>query len=133
MTNPNYLFNESKVAQIEANYYLPASTVYGTSLASIYAFIGQEDPWPITSGSEVPGQPQGTEQYRKQIFRNMIAMKNVSINNVSPVIQRIDWTANTVYSSYTDNAVIYGTNFYVRNKYDQVFKCPWNNNGSVST
>ena len=133
MTNPNYLFNDSKVSQIEANYYLPASTVYGTSLASIYAFIGQEDPWPITGGSEVPSQPNGTEQYKKQIFRNMIAMKNVSINNVSPVIQRIDWTANTVYNSYTDNAEIYGTNFYVRNKYDQVFKCLWNNNGGLST
>jgi hypothetical protein len=146
MSNPNLILNNSKVSQIEANYFLPVSQVYGNQLTSVYAFMGQEDPWPVVNGSEVPSTPVDTEQYKKKIFKNMIAVKQVGINNISPVIQRIDWTANTVYVAYSDVMPMAGKNeaeggeaedinvynFYVRNKYDQVFKCLWNNNGGPS-
>lgn len=145
MSNPNLLLNNSKVSQIEANYFLPVAQVYGNQVASIYAFMGQEDPWPTANNVEVPSTPVDTEQYRKKIFKNMIAVKKVGINNISPVIQRVDWTANTVYAAYSDTSPIFAKNvvngsedtnvynFYVKNKYDQVFKCLWNNNGGAST
>jgi hypothetical protein len=145
MSNQNLLLNNSKVSQIEANYYLPVAQVYTIPIASIYAFMGQEDPWPVVNGSEVPSLPADTEQYKKKIFKNMIAVKQIGINNISPVIQRIDWAANTVYAAYSDTTPIFAKNvvngsedtnvynFYVKNKYDQVFKCLWNNNGGAST
>ena len=132
MSNPNLLLNNSKVSQIEANYFLPVAQVYGNQIASIYAFMGQEDPWPTANNVEIPSTPVDTEQYRKKIFKNMIAAKKVGINNISPVLQRIDWSANTVYTAYNDTQNLIGTNFYIRNRYDQVFKCLWNNNGGPS-
>jgi hypothetical protein len=133
MSNPNLILNNSKISQIEADYFLPVAQVYGNPITSLYAFIGQEDPWPVVNGTEMPGTPADTEQYRKKIFKNMIAAKNIGINNISPVLTRIDWTANTVYTAYSDTQNMSGTNFYVRNRYDQVFKCLWNNNGGTST
>ena len=52
------------------------------------------------------------------------------------MIQRIDWVINTVYDYYEDDVDMFSLDgnkrlirsFYVRNKYDQVFKCLWNNN-----
>ena len=133
MSNPNLILNNSKVSQIEANYFLPVAEIYGNKITAVYAFIGQEDPWPIVNGSEVPGTPVDTEQYKKKVFKNMIAVKKIGINSISPVIQRIDWSANTVYTSYDDTINLSGTNFYVKNKYDQVFKCLCNNMGGPST
>ena len=90
MSNPNLILNNSKISQIEADYFLPVAQVYGNPITSLYAFIGQEDPWPVVNGTEMPGTPVDTEQYRKKIFKNMIAAKNIGINNISPVLQRID-------------------------------------------
>ena len=59
MTNPNLLLNNSKVSQIEANYYLPVAQVYGNPLSTIYAFIGQEDPWPTANNVEIPANQIG--------------------------------------------------------------------------
>jgi hypothetical protein len=60
---------------------------------------------------------------------------------MSPVIQRINWSANTVYVAYSDYIDLFEkdqngfliNNFYVKNRYDQVFKCLSNNNGALST
>ena len=48
-----------------------------------------------------------------------------------PVIERIDWTANTIYSQYSSETNMFlldsehklQKKFYVKNSYDQVFKC----------
>ena len=85
MSNPNLLLNNSKVSQIEANYYLPVAQVYGIQLASVYAFMGQEDPWPTVGGVETPSLPVDTEQYRKKIFRFSIS-KIYNYNFISDII-----------------------------------------------
>ena len=67
--------------------------------------------------------------------------KKITVNDISPVIERIDWSANTIYSFYRDDVNMLETDengflvnkFYVKNRYDQVFKCLWNNNDSEST
>ena len=56
-------------------------------------------------------------------------------------MERIDWTSGTTYDYYQDDVDMFETNtdgllvrkFYVKNRYDQVFKCLWNNNNSSST
>ena len=143
MNNPNLniLTNMARVAQVELEYYLPIATVLGQQVGSIYAFLGQEDPWPYVNGVETPIQPTEDQYYLKKTFKNMFALKLLNTNNLSPVIQRIDWTANTNYFAYSDTQNNYAkdenglllNNFYVKNRYDQVFKCLANNQGALST
>jgi hypothetical protein len=131
----------AKVAQVELEYYLPVATVLGQSVGSIYAFLGQEDPWPIINGVETPIQPTEDQFYLKKTFKNMFALKLLNTSNISPVIQRIDWANNTNYFAYSDVQNNYAkdenglllNNFYIKNRYDQVFKCLSNNQGSLST
>jgi hypothetical protein len=71
----------------------------------------------------------------------MFVAKKVLTNNISPVTQRYDWTTGTVYDYYQDSIDMFQRDsnnllllkFYVRNRYDQVFKCLWNANGAQST
>jgi hypothetical protein len=139
--NQNVLTNNSKVSQVEAIYYLPSSLVQGNPIGSVYAYIGQEDPFPLVGGVETPTVPTEDQQYLKKVFKNMIGAKLLGTNNISPVIQRINWTQNSVYAPYSDTINMFERNgdgtlvhqFYVKNRYDQVFKCLWNNNGGPST
>lgn len=96
---------------LSANSYLPDSRK-----SYIYAFIGKNIPW--NSGTEVPEVPTYTDGIISQYFRQGSFAKQVSLENASLVVNRIDWTANTVYNTYES-----ATNFYVLNTKDQVFKC----------
>ena len=139
-SNLNILTNQAKVIRVETDYYNPTAKINGSSINSIYAFIGQEDPWPTVNSSETPTQPTEDQTYLKKVFKNMIAAKLVNNNNISPVIARINWANNTNYFAYSDTVnmtekdangfPVY--NFYIKNRYDQVFKCLANNNGGLS-
>jgi hypothetical protein len=128
------LLPASKVYEVLQYYYSP-SQVRDTTL---YAFIGRVTPWPNETNPPVPTQDQRSI---KDIFKDIIAAKLITSSDISPVIPRIDWNSGTVYDYYQDtenmlavdldNIVI--SQFYVRNRFDQVFKCLWNNNGSQST
>lgn len=139
--NLNILTHNAQSVQVEQEFYSPVITVQGNRLATIFAFLGRVDSWPIVSGAETPVQPLQTQQYLKQTFKNMFVAKQLYTNNISPVVQRIDWATGTLYYPYSDiidmmakdvNGFL-ATPFYVRNRFDQVFKCLWNNNGGVST
>ena len=62
--------------------------------------------------------------------------RHVTSNDISPVIQRIDWKSSQIYDYYDDDIDMFALDqngfivlqFYVRNRYDQVFKCLWNAN-----
>jgi hypothetical protein len=128
------LLPASKVYEVLQYYYSP-SQVHDTTL---YAFIGRVTPWPNETNPPVPTQDQRSI---KDIFKDIIAAKLITSSDISPVIPRIDWDSGIVYDYYqdtenmlavdSDNIVI--SQFYVRNRFDQVFKCLWNNNGSQST
>jgi len=140
-SNLNILTNQAKVIRVETDYYNPAVKLNGDSINSLYAFIGQSDPWPTVNSTETPTQPTGDETYLKRIFKNMFAAKLINSSNISPVIQRIDWANNTNFFAYSDSVAMTAKdtngfplyNFYVKNRYDQVFKCLANNNGGLST
>jgi hypothetical protein len=139
--NLNTLTNHAKVIRVETDYYNPTAKVYGNPIGSIYAFIGQEDSWPLINSVETPTKPTEDQAYLKKVFKNIFAVKLINNNNVSPVISRINWANNKNYFAYSDNVNMNAKdnsgfplyNFYIKNRYDQVFKCLANNNGGLST
>ena len=140
--NLNILTYNANIIQVAQDYYSPVAMINGSVVSSIYAFLGRVDPWPTDgNGVEIPVQPTQTQSYIRQTFKNMFALKALNTNNISPVLQRIDWTSGNVYIPYSDVVDILAKDtsgnlvyqFYVRNRYDQVFKCLWNSNGAPST
>ena len=141
MANKNILTSAAKVSQIRQAYYSPVAVVLpntNTTVSSVYCFLAKVDPWPDENNPTVPVE---TPKDIKKIFKNIFAVKNISSGSISPVIQRVDWTSGTVYDYYRDDINITAQdenhnnlyNYYVKNRYDQVFKCLWNNNGATST
>ena len=139
--NLNILTYCAQAIQAKQQFYTPVVTVQSRKISSTFAFLSQVDSWPVISGQETPPTPLQTQKYLKQAFKNMFAVKQLYTNNISPVIERIDWTTNTTYFPYDDSIDFLAKDqngyllnrFYVRNRYDQVFKCLWNGNGAAST
>ena len=141
MTTESLLTYGAKVSSVEQGYYYPSAVLpYSTNqpLATIYCFLARTLPWPDDNNPPAPTQDQ---RYIKETFKNIFVVKRITSGDISPVIERKDWTANTTYDFYQDNVDMLATdangflikNFYVRNKYDQVFKCLWNANSAPST
>jgi len=101
-----------------------------------YCFISKVDPWPNESAPPIPSL---SEQNIKTVFKNMIAIKRVLPADMRPLADRFDWTLGQTYGQYQDNINLFDRDgsgvllnkFYAKNKYDQVFKCLWNNNGGA--
>jgi hypothetical protein len=141
MANKTLLTTNAKLSSVEQLYYSPVTVVppyYDISLSSIYCFLSKVDPW---ADEDNPPMPQQDQRYLKQTFKNMFVAKKVTSNDISPVIPRIDWETNIIFDFFDDTVDMSevdsnGFNvyrFYVKNKYDQIFKCLWNNNGGPST
>jgi hypothetical protein len=140
MANQDLLTYAAKVSQVEQSYFAPVSVlpVTNQAISTLYVFLSRVDSWPDDNVPPVPTQDQ---RYIKSVFANIFVAKQVSSNQISPVIQRIDWQSDVVYQYYQDDIDMFAldqngsllNSFYVRNRYDQVFKCLWNNNGALST
>lgn len=141
MASKNLLTYGSKVYSVKQDYYAPVAvlpTNVNVNLNSLYFFLSKVDPWVDDNN---PPNPEQTQRYIKQTFKNMFVAKKITSNDVSPVIERIDWTTGTVYEHYDDTIDMFEVDengylvkkFYVKNKYDQVFKCLWNNNGGAAS
>lgn len=98
---------------------------------NLYCFIAKVEPW---ENELSPPTPSNSDFYLKQLYKNIIAMKKINSNDISGVIERIDWESGVTYYQYdcTEDMVTLDSNgklqkkFYVRNSYDQVFKCLYN-------
>ena len=140
MLNKNLLTHGAESRSVEQVYFSPVAILPNTNLtvSSIYAFLSKVDPWPDPQN---PPEPTQDQLALKKIFKNIFVVKKITNNLVSAVIQRIDWTNNTIYDYYQDNIDMFEKDnsgllvkkFYIKNKYDQVFKCLWNDNGAPST
>ena len=130
MANQSILTYNAKVSQIEQLYFSPSATLPITNqpISSIYVFLSQAIAWADDENPDIPTQDQ---RYLKSVFANMFVAKKVLSNNISPIAQRIDWTSGTVYQYYRDDIDMFEldangfliNSFYVKNRYDQVFKC----------
>jgi hypothetical protein len=140
MANQTLLTYGFDASQIKQDYYAPSLVLSGTTspTEAIYCFLSQVLPWTDDNNPDVPLQ---TQKYLKNVYKSMFVAKKISTNNITPVAQRIDWSANTNYSYYRDDVDMFARsnttgllvkNFYVKNRYDQVFKCLANNNGGLS-
>jgi len=140
MANRNILTTQAKTVQAERVYYSPTAVLPSSPtipLESTYCFLSKAEPWPDEQNPPVPGT---SVKELKQVFKNIFAVKKVGGGDISPVIERIDWVAGATYDYYRDDIDMLELNengnlikqFYVKNKYDQVFKCLWNNNDSVA-
>ena len=94
---------------------------------NLYCFISKVDPW---DNELSPPLPEDSDYYLKTVYSNLIAIKQINSNNISPVVKRIDWKSGVTYNKYSSN-MISDINYYVRNSYDQVFKCL--SNGTSNT
>jgi hypothetical protein len=141
MANKNILTNSSKLSFIDLLYYAPVSVVppaIDIPLHTYYCFLAKPTPW---TDENDPATPTSDVKSLKQIQKNMFVAKQIKTSDICPVIERVDWTEDTVYDYYQDDVDMLEKDansfltkkFYVKNKYDQVFKCLWNNNGSGST
>lgn len=135
MTTHNLLTYNAKVAQIEQAFYAPVSIISGQTkvINTTYCFLSYILPYSINDNTvEVPEQSQS---YIKKIFKNIFVAKKIHSNDISAVIHRVNWTPNIVYDVYSDTIDILDKdgngvntyNFYIKNKFDQVFKCLSNN------
>lgn len=93
----------------------------------IYMVLGRQLSWDPSSNTEGTLDPQESNEYFVQTYRNGIYAKKLTLDNSTLVVPRINWVQNTVYNSYESN-----TNFYVLTSKDQVFKCLDNNSSANS-
>lgn len=133
------LLSGSRIYEVLQYYYAPGGLSTATSsLNKFYGFIGKVSPWTDPNN---PDNFVETQQNIKQVFKNIISAKQITSSDIAPVIQRIDWESGFIYDYYTDTEDMFIQNtdglllkqFYVRNRFDQVFKCLWNNDGGEST
>lgn len=126
-------------SQVELSYFFVVSGSgyvpnYDTSS---YFFIGKVDPWIDDNEPPVPNQSQ---LEIKNTFKNMVAAKLLTSANMCPVVPRKDWAPDTIYDYYDDSVNMFEKDihgnfikqFYVRNRYDQIFKCIYNGGGIIS-
>ena len=141
MANKNLLTYNAKVTQVEQVYYSPVAVLpppFGTAISTTYCILSHIVPW---ADDNNPPQPSQDQKNIKSVFKSMFVAKQIYSNDISPVIERIDWTSGTSYEYYKDDVDMFELDgagllvfkFYVRNKYDQIFKCLWNNQGGLST
>jgi hypothetical protein len=108
----------------------PANTTY-------YLFTAKHTTYG-TSG-DTPTIPYDTAEERNTIFKDMVFGKRVSQSDVSLMIPRSLYVANTLYNNYDDqsNSLFTDTTkFYATvqsGSYYHTFKCLNNNNGNNST
>ena len=103
-------------------YYFSPNLIFkntGDEFLNLYCFIAKVDPW--VDEINIPA-PEDSDFYLKNVNKNLIALKKINTNDICPVIKRIDWKSGTIYEQYSSNRVS-NINYYIRNSYDQVFKC----------
>ena len=116
-----------------------------------YYFLGKTVPYTIVNGVEQVETPLSTYNYELSTRREIISIKEITENDISFVIPRVDWTTGTIYDHYDDTFVAYNSsnvlvstaysgattivdaNFYVLTDEYNLYICLDNNNNSLST
>ena len=74
-----------------------------------YMFAGKHTSY---ANGSIPTPPDSYQELLYSSHQNMVFGKRVTDNDVTLLIPRVEWAANTVYQSYDSNTVVFGTNFY---------------------
>lgn len=109
----------------------------GSSDNSYYMFVGKPTAWLDSNGTNIDNNPpdanMSLQSVELDIYNNMIYGKRLTNNNISILIPKINWVANTVYDCYSTDSETYYLNTYVVTDVYNVYKCLDNNNGARST
>lgn len=109
-----------------------------------YYFLGKTVPYTLVAGIEQVETPLTSYKYESATRRDIISMKQITGNDVSYVVPRIDWVLGTVYDHYDDSYTvsnpshsgatdIANAKFYVLTSDFNVYVCLDNNYDSIST
>lgn len=101
----------------------------------LYLTIGRAEAWP---NDAAPPQANSSVISADEVWNNMIASKLITGFDISHVIPRHDWQANTRYDAYdhcTCSILLFNANtkFYILTPDWNVYKCISNNSGAIST
>lgn len=100
--------------------------------SNLYIFIAKATEWDDDTTPPAPSNSFRSQEY--DAWTDMIALKKINSSDVSYVIPRHNWTANSVYVEYKDTQNnITDTSFYVLTNELNVYKCLFNNAGVRST
>lgn len=77
----------------------------GQTQDSVYLGIGHGYVWSANDTLIPP--PLNTTDYLNQVHRDLVALKLLSISSASLVVQRSDWTSNTIYNAFANGVNMY--------------------------
>jgi hypothetical protein len=101
--------------------------------------IGKPLPWVSSAGEtdNLPPAALDTEQTEIEFWQNALAHKRITIDDISIVVPRYDWTIGAVYQPYRSTVDLFNRDnpyiFYVLVDDERVYKCIDNNYGAPST
>lgn len=123
----NY-FRLHNVKQFKESVNEVANSVY-------YVFTAKSTPY-STGDESIPTIENTENTILYNPYSEMLFGKRVGVSDIASVIERYDWTPNTVYTAYRNDTIIIDQPFYacVNNGSSyNVFKCLDNNGGVPST
>jgi hypothetical protein len=98
----------------------------------MYMFIGRVTPFANDAAPPTVANTIFATSY--DVFKDMVTLKRINYSDVTHVVNRYNWTNNTVYTQYTDtNPNLFSSQFYVITSDYNVYKCIDNNRGAAST
>jgi hypothetical protein len=121
---------------LTSNYSYEGALIFQEAIAlqNHYFFAGKSTPY--ANSDSIVETPMDSVRYKNDVFRNMLFGKKISVSDTSLVINRNDWTPNTVFTQYDDmDDNLISENFYaIVNAGAQyhLYKCLYNNGGIVS-
>ena len=97
-----------------------------------YVFAGRPNPW--SNDSSPPSANGSVSQYQQTVYDDMLFGKRIGSTDIQFMVPRYNWTSGTVYNQYdqTDPNLFNEQFFVVTDQYN-VYKCIFNNYGTVST
>lgn len=124
-----------------------ADSIYSSILSKsskYYYFLGKTVPYTLVNGVEQVETPLPSYKYELSTRKDIISMKQITNNDVSYVVPRIDWALDTIYDHYDDSYTldnpsqsgatsINEATFYVLTSNFNVYMCLDNNYDSPST
>jgi len=124
-----------------------ADSIYSSVVSKsskYYYFLGKTVPYSLVNGVEQVETPLNSYKYELSTRRDIISMKQITSNDVSFVVPRIDWTSGTIYDHYDDSYTVDNpaqsgainintAQFYVLTSTYNVYMCLDNNYDSPST
>ena len=103
---------------------------------SVYVGIGKSDVWSLTTSDTTdttPFTPVDALDSLGEAYQNMIGMKLIGTADISHVVPRYTWAADTSYHAWdSDDGSIFDKKFYIVTSEFKVYKCI-KAGGSVST